>query len=195
MLYSQISFVVTNSQQCCCPGNIFYVKQKQVNSQYSSIKTNKQTPWSESASELYRPSNRCLSAKWLPTCADRGCHVVSVTDPFGRILDFLGRSRYNNKNSRLHIVNQRRACGLCHILYLFLSRSAYNTFIMNKLCLAVCFVSFPNIINAEYLTVIIKIKFVVCVTLCISASPEVHIIHSWWINCVWPFVSYPFQIL
>jgi hypothetical protein len=26
--------------------------------------------------------------------ADRGCHVVSVTDPYGRILDFLGRSHY-----------------------------------------------------------------------------------------------------
>jgi hypothetical protein len=26
--------------------------------------------------------------------ADRGCHVVSVTDPFGRILGFLDRSRY-----------------------------------------------------------------------------------------------------
>jgi hypothetical protein len=25
---------------------------------------------------------------------DRGCHVVSVTDPYGRILDFLDRSRY-----------------------------------------------------------------------------------------------------
>jgi hypothetical protein len=54
----------------------------------------KQTPWSESASELYRPSDRRLSAKWLPTFADRGCHVVSVTDPYGRILDFLDRSRY-----------------------------------------------------------------------------------------------------
>jgi hypothetical protein len=39
----------------------------------------KQTPRSESASELYRPSDRRLSAKWLPTFADRGCHVVSVT--------------------------------------------------------------------------------------------------------------------
>jgi hypothetical protein len=27
----------------------------------------KKTPWSESASELYRPSDRRLSAKWLPT--------------------------------------------------------------------------------------------------------------------------------
>jgi hypothetical protein len=35
-----------------------------------------------------------LSAKWLPTFADRGCHVVSVTDPYGRILGFLDRSRY-----------------------------------------------------------------------------------------------------
>jgi hypothetical protein len=26
--------------------------------------------------------------------ADRGCHVVSVTDPYGRILGFLDRSRY-----------------------------------------------------------------------------------------------------
>jgi hypothetical protein len=25
---------------------------------------------------------------------DRGCHVVGVTDPYGRILGFLDRSRY-----------------------------------------------------------------------------------------------------
>jgi hypothetical protein len=49
---------------------------------------NKQTPWSESASKLYRPSDRRLLAKWLPTCADRRCHMVSVTDPTGRILGF-----------------------------------------------------------------------------------------------------------
>jgi hypothetical protein len=58
------------------------------------IKTKKKTPLSESASELYRPSDRRLSAKWLPTFADRGCHVVIVTDPYGRILGFLDRSRY-----------------------------------------------------------------------------------------------------
>jgi CBS-domain-containing membrane protein len=51
-----------------------------------SNKTKKQTPWSESAIELYRPSYCRLSAKLLPTLADRGCHVVSVTDPSGRIL-------------------------------------------------------------------------------------------------------------
>jgi hypothetical protein len=31
-----------------------------------------------SASKLYRPSDRCLSAKLVPTFADSGCHVVSV---------------------------------------------------------------------------------------------------------------------
>jgi hypothetical protein len=56
---------------------------KQTNKQ-----TNKQTPWSESVSELCRPSDRRLSAKWLPTFADRGCHVVSVTDPYGHIFRF-----------------------------------------------------------------------------------------------------------
>jgi hypothetical protein len=54
----------------------------------------KKTPLSESASELYRPSYRRLSAKGLPTFADRGCHVVSVTDSCGRIINFLDRSCY-----------------------------------------------------------------------------------------------------
>jgi CBS-domain-containing membrane protein len=52
------------------------------------------TPWPESASELYRLSDRRLSAELVPNFTDRGCHVVSVTDPSGRILGFLDRSRY-----------------------------------------------------------------------------------------------------
>jgi hypothetical protein len=39
------------------------------------------TPWPESANELYRPSDRLLSAKLLPTFADRWYHAVCVTDP------------------------------------------------------------------------------------------------------------------
>jgi hypothetical protein len=39
-------------------------------------------------------SDRRLSAKLVPTFADRWCHVVSVTDPYGRILGFLDWSRY-----------------------------------------------------------------------------------------------------
>jgi hypothetical protein len=30
----------------------------------------------------------------VPTFAETGCHVVSMTDPYGRILGFLDRSRY-----------------------------------------------------------------------------------------------------
>jgi hypothetical protein len=52
------------------------------------------TPWPESASELYRPIYRRLSAKLVPTFAERSCHVVSVTEPYDRILGFLDRSRY-----------------------------------------------------------------------------------------------------
>jgi hypothetical protein len=49
------------------------------------------TPRPEFAIELYRPSDRRLSAKLVPTFADRGCRMVSVTDPYGRILGFLDR--------------------------------------------------------------------------------------------------------
>jgi hypothetical protein len=45
--------------------------------------------------ELNRQSGRHLSAKLVPTFADRGCRVVSATDPHGRSLDFLDRSRYS----------------------------------------------------------------------------------------------------
>jgi hypothetical protein len=62
--------------------------------EYKNNKTNKQTPWPQPASELYRPSDRRLLAKLVPTFTDRACHVVSVTDPYGRILVFLDRSRY-----------------------------------------------------------------------------------------------------
>jgi hypothetical protein len=41
------------------------------------------TPWLLSASELYRPSDRRLSAKLVPTFADRGCPVVTATNPHG----------------------------------------------------------------------------------------------------------------
>jgi hypothetical protein len=55
----------------------------------------KKTPWSESASELYRPSDSSLSAKLVPNFEDRVCHVVSVTDPCGRILGFLDQNHYS----------------------------------------------------------------------------------------------------
>jgi hypothetical protein len=54
--------------------------------------TSKQTPWPESASELCLPSDRRLSTKLVPTFADRWCHVVTVTESYGRNLDC---SRWN----------------------------------------------------------------------------------------------------
>jgi hypothetical protein len=39
-------------------------------------------------------SDRLLSAKLVPTFADRGCRVVSATDPYCRIVGFLDRSSY-----------------------------------------------------------------------------------------------------
>jgi hypothetical protein len=45
----------------------------------------------ESASELYRLSDLRVSAKLLPTFADRRFLVVSVTDPYGRIPTFADR--------------------------------------------------------------------------------------------------------
>jgi hypothetical protein len=64
------------------------------NNNNNNNNNNNKTPLPESASELYRPRDRRLSAKLVPTLADRGCHVDSVTDPYGSILDFLDRSRY-----------------------------------------------------------------------------------------------------
>jgi hypothetical protein len=52
------------------------------------------TPWPVPASELYRRSDRRLSAKLVTIFADRGCHVVSVMDLYGCILEFLDRSPY-----------------------------------------------------------------------------------------------------
>jgi hypothetical protein len=49
------------------------------------------TPWPQSACELYRQSDRRLSAKLVPTFADGVSQGVSVTGPYGRILCFLDR--------------------------------------------------------------------------------------------------------
>jgi hypothetical protein len=52
----------------------------------------KKASLTEYTSELYRLSERSLSAKLVPTLVERVCHVVSVTDPHVRILGFLDRS-------------------------------------------------------------------------------------------------------
>jgi hypothetical protein len=74
--------------------------------QVTNKQTKKQTPWPGSASELYQPSDRRLLAKLVPTFADRRCHVISVTDPYDRILGFLDRSRYNFFQAALQLYSR-----------------------------------------------------------------------------------------
>jgi hypothetical protein len=58
------------------------------------FKTNKKSPWPDFASKLFRPTDRRLSAKLVPTFANSWCHIVSVTHPYNSILGFIGRSHY-----------------------------------------------------------------------------------------------------
>jgi hypothetical protein len=58
----------------------------------NKTKKKTQTPWSESASELYRLSDRRLSASLVPIFA--GVAQSARRIPYGRNLGFLDRSRY-----------------------------------------------------------------------------------------------------
>jgi hypothetical protein len=79
-----VSCYLWQTKYCFCPGYSF-----------TRVRITVQTPWSESSSELYRPNDRHFSVKLVPTSADRGCRVVSATDPYFRILDFVDQSRYS----------------------------------------------------------------------------------------------------
>jgi hypothetical protein len=61
------------------PYSLFYFGKIDFNIIIPHRSTNKQTPWLESVSEPCRPSESRLSAKLVPTFADIGCRVVSVT--------------------------------------------------------------------------------------------------------------------
>jgi hypothetical protein len=78
-----------------CPANVSVSTLVFSHLNPTNNKQSKQTSWPESASELYRPSDRRLSEKLVPTFADRGCHLVSVTDSYGPILGFLDRPTNN----------------------------------------------------------------------------------------------------
>jgi hypothetical protein len=55
----------------------------------SKKKKKKQQTKKKPKNELRGLSNYRLLAKLVPTFADRRCHVVSVTGPYGHNLDFL----------------------------------------------------------------------------------------------------------
>jgi hypothetical protein len=62
---------------------------------HTSSQRGKKNPWPEFASELYRPSDCCLSVKLVPAFADRESVVWSARRiPFGHNPCFLDRSRY-----------------------------------------------------------------------------------------------------
>jgi hypothetical protein len=71
-----------------------FLCQQNIPSSLDCNKKLKKTPWRQSVSELYRLSDRRMSAKLVTTLADRGCRVISATDPYGSILGFLDQSRY-----------------------------------------------------------------------------------------------------
>jgi hypothetical protein len=52
------------------------------------------TPWCKYVSKLYLPSYRRFLAKIVPSFADTGIRVATVTGPYGRIMGFLYRSSY-----------------------------------------------------------------------------------------------------
>jgi hypothetical protein len=59
----------------------------------TQLTNKKQIASPQSSSELYRPSDRRLSTKLVPE-GDKGCRMVTATNPYSRILGFLERSRY-----------------------------------------------------------------------------------------------------
>jgi hypothetical protein len=63
---------------------------------YLGVKTKKKTKL-HGLSPLANYTDRVTALCRRSDCqlfADRGCHLVSVTDPYSRILDILDRSRY-----------------------------------------------------------------------------------------------------
>jgi hypothetical protein len=82
-----VAFLGVDAQFCCCSTNtVDIVRELTIPSRY------------------YRPSDRFLSAKLVPTFAVRGCHVVSVTVPYGRILGFLDRNCCSTRNFKFKLM-------------------------------------------------------------------------------------------
>jgi hypothetical protein len=65
-----------------------------IESMFTTIVNVIKTPGLQSASELYRPSDRCLSAKLVPTLADRGVAWSAQRIPTVVNFGFLDRSPY-----------------------------------------------------------------------------------------------------
>jgi hypothetical protein len=51
----------------------------------------KKTPWPQSQASYTDRATAACQRSWCQLFADRGFHVVSVTNPYGRILGFIDR--------------------------------------------------------------------------------------------------------
>jgi hypothetical protein len=81
-------------------------------------------------SELYRPSDRRLSAKLMPTFAGRGCRVVNAADPHSRILVITFKKWFYiclKQNVRLDIA--LTFITVCSLIECFLSRFFFSGFL------------------------------------------------------------------
>jgi hypothetical protein len=78
-----------NRRRCCMQNEDYILDAVPANPSTMAKKTKTKLHGLSPRANYTDRANRRLSAKWLPTFA-----VVSVTDPSGRILDFLDRSRY-----------------------------------------------------------------------------------------------------
>jgi hypothetical protein len=72
-----------------CPSSSTAARKLSLSSSTSSVRKTMGVDCSQSNCKC----DRRFSAKLVPTSADRGLHVVSVTNPYGCILGFLDRSR------------------------------------------------------------------------------------------------------
>jgi hypothetical protein len=60
------------------------MKEDETEEEYRKYKKKQKLRGFSPQSELYRPSDRRLSAKLVLTLADRGCRVISAMNPHGR---------------------------------------------------------------------------------------------------------------
>jgi hypothetical protein len=105
-MVSEQIFLQMNCIQTLMYGFVFTIililPPKDVFQHHDEGENEKKPPLPESASGLYRPSDCRLSAKLVSAFADRGCHVVSVTDPYGRMKRNRKRKANRALSSNMH---------------------------------------------------------------------------------------------
>jgi hypothetical protein len=128
-----------------------------------------------SASRLYRPRDHRLSAKLVPTFAERGCHVVSMTDPYSCILGFLDQKQsftydmfFIGRKSLIRLF--RASVSLFHV-FLPPKTTRQDSVLLPTSTLAKLLLQKPQILTYEPLSLTIYLQlyhsfFVLCILFC-----------------------------